>query len=215
MCKWIKWDGTGRSRPFLDENFDNIYYMLQYISHGRYDSCETNQKIQNLKKKPNRPSNELYYKNEAIHEFAHDLASILTDVKKPCYITWIPPSKANTDEEYDDRIEQVVRLACEQSREMIPVEIFKRNSSAQSLHTGGQRNPHTISSNWDFIAPTPNNPDIKDVIVVDDVITTGATMRAAFDLISSALPDVTKIGIAWAIVIDNPDVKSIFNVDTE
>lgn len=215
MSKWMQWDGTGRERYFLDQQKDYILFMRQYISHGGFSRSETNQLIYNLKKSPTVPANQLHYKKQAIQRFAIDLSKILASLKVDTAVTWIPPSKCKTDPEYDDRLYQVIQRSCQiatsldntnEKTVITPVDFFSTVNTVTSLHFGGTRNPELISQNWEY--KSPDLSSYKLILVVDDVLTTGASMRAAFDQIALH-SDLPVAGIVWAFVIDDPDIESI------
>lgn len=203
MCRWMRWDGTGRDRPFLDHKCHRIYFLRQYISRGGYKKSDTNQLILNFKKKPNVSEAQLHYKNKAITTFSIELRSIISKLKVKTALTWIPSSKAKDDPEYDDRLYRVAKIACHGLEKVIPMEFFSLEESVTSLHDGGIRNPETISGKWIYCCPDTIN--FSAICIIDDVLTTGASMRAAMNKIRLHICDIPIIGIVWALAIDDPN----------
>lgn len=203
MCRWLKWDGTGRDRRFIDPEEHRIFFLRQYISGGGYEKSETNQLILNLKKSPNAPDRQLYYKNKAIDKFASELQRLIGKTKQRVAVTWIPTSKAKNDPEYDNRLSKVVRRACVGVPNLVPTEFFISKSTVAPLHDGGERNPINISRNWGIC--DVDLEDCKGVYIIDDVLTTGSSMRAAIDLTIENFGDIRIVGIVWAFAIDDPN----------
>ena len=199
----MKWDGTGRDRRFIDPEEHSIFFLRQYISGGGYDKSETNQLILNLKKSPNVPRGQLYYKNQAIEKFASELQRLIGKTKQRAAVTWIPTSKAKSDPEHDNRLYQVVSRACAGIPNLIPTELFISKSTVASLHNGGERNPINISRNWDICDADLGG--CKGVYIIDDVLTTGSSMRAAIDLTRENFDNISVAGIVWAFAVDDPN----------
>ncbi|MDR1658894.1 MAG: phosphoribosyltransferase [Desulfovibrio sp.] len=201
MCRWTKWDGSGRERWYLDHSSHHVFYFRHYISGAGYQKSESNQLILNFKKGINAPESQLYYKNRAIERFAEDILILVKRLKNPCYMTWIPPSKAKNDDLYDDRVKKVVERVCERMKNISPVELVENILTRDSLHGGNLRDPNEIASNWRWISY--NLDKYRQAIIVDDVLTTGASFKALHDLIRARGFSGRINGVFWAFVMDD------------
>jgi len=202
MIKWQQWDGTGGNRPHLRLGTDSLFYARQYHTGEGYKGGETNQKITNLKKKVDSSNSELYYKGEAIKSFATEVLYLLSKVRKNFYIASIPTSKCKDDPLYDNRLEKVISLICQSNTYARSIYCLKKKYSTTPLHHGGTRNPDDITNSWDYYPP-PVDPSIAHIIFLDDMLTTGATMRAAFDLVTQNSPELKPIGLVWALAVSS------------
>ena len=184
---------------------DNIYYLRQYISPGGYSRSESNQLISNLKKRRDASDREQHYKNRAIQQFAQELAGGFNPTTSPFCMTWIPPSQSKDDPQHDDRLKQVVDKVSSLKPAFHSCEVFETSHTRPSLHFGGaRRHPAEISNHlrWMGIDLNP----YKIVIVVDDVLTTGASFRAVHDMIRERYASIPIVGFFWAFTVSDPDL---------
>lgn len=102
----------------------------------------------------------------------------------------IPPSKVRTDPEYDNRMAIIAKTVVQDTREAIePI------ASRCPLHESGQRmKPDemvaTLALHQALCQPTPT-----DIILLDDVITTGCSFVACYRLLRDQFPNVPISGI--------------------
>lgn len=176
---------------------DLIYYFFERTSSG-FDGSPNNGKILNFKKDiSKRDRYEWKFKIQAIQEFASDL---IREINPTSQITIIPAPTSNPrgSENFDDRIDQVVNLV--QSRNGLCKTEYALDTSdtIQSSHMGGSRDiayikEHTI---WNGFQVEPSST----VILIDDVLTTGAHFKAWKEIILERDPRVTNvIGVCWAL----------------
>lgn len=177
----------------LDES-DDCYYARDYISEGGYQASEANDLITNFKKSPEKKGRpEWKYKEKAIKRFATEIAYI-PNIEE-FYVTCIPSSKAKGDPNYDSRLEDTVRYL----KQIKPgVEIgfpFSIKKSMTAAHYGGSRDVDQIYSNllWSHIKSKKSN-----IVLIDDVLTTGAHFKACKKLILEKIPKANVIGLFWA-----------------
>jgi orotate phosphoribosyltransferase len=65
-------------------------------------------------------------------------------------------------------------------------------------HAGGTRNPHIDKSTLEWVG---FNNDQNLIILIDDVITSGASFKACQQLIFENSPHTTVVGVFWARAI--------------
>ncbi len=193
---WKRIEGNVWDLPQHLEVNDKCFYARDYISPGGYESSETNQLIFNFKKSiDKRDSPEWYYKKKAIQKFADELSLLIPDDKDDIVVTCIPSSKRTDDTDYDSRLEET--LSClKKKRPLITIEYpLKVLQTRCAAHSGGSRSISTIYNNYEWVGfSTPP----ETVILIDDVITTGADFKACKRIILEHHSDISVIGIFWA-----------------
>ena len=105
----------------------------------------------------------------------------------------IPPSKLPTHPEYDDRMMQVVKLACGGKGADVR-ELLRQAQSYEASHTqvdGQRKKPHELEAMYTVEGPPPKGT----VILVDDVLTTGAHFVAVRNVMRAAYPDRRVLGM--------------------
>ena len=70
-------------------------------------------------------------------------------------------------------------------------ELITQAESTESAHFGGSRDPNVIEALY-RVDETLVNPPIKQIAIVDDVLTTGGHFQAAKSILNKRFPD-TKI----------------------
>lgn len=170
---------------------DECYFIISYTSGKGYNYNHENSLISNLKKgmdKKGKP--EWGYKIKAIKECARYLkeVDIPSAFSKNITLVPIPPSKAKSDPEYDDRLSQVLHEAF--GDELDIRELIIQKESTQSSHTSDEkRDPKKIAQNYEI-----NEVEAKEVknciILFDDVLTTGAHFKAAKSVLLESFPNL-------------------------
>jgi len=172
---------------------DEVYYAREYISKGGYKASEANQLIMNLKKPVNRRGQrDWYYKEQAIDRFARELAAALKD---GTVIAAIPSSKCRTDPEYDSRLEDTLSAGKRNKPSLIVEQPIVVNATSVAVHAGGSRRPDEIYSNlvWKGFSH-----EVHQVLLIDDVLTTGSHFRACKRIILEHCPAAKVAGVFWA-----------------
>ena len=186
---------TRRDHYYLEAT-DVCAFIGEYTAGNDYRHSETNQLIFNLKKRMDRRGTpEWRYKKKAIRDVAATLKQILTEASLNEYtFVPIPPSKVRDDAEYDDRMSQVIRLI----RPGQPVnmrELIIQTESMTAAHVSGNRpNPREIKALY-RIDETLTSPKPVGLIIVDDVLTTGAHFKAAQSLFHERFEGVPVFGL--------------------
>lgn len=203
MAVWKKIERIGvENFPCRLGDDDSCYYARDYISEGGYQASETNNLINNFKKSPDKRGRpEWRYKELAIQRFASEIAEISNIAV--FYVTCVPSSKARTDPGYDSRVEDTV-CRLKQLKPNVTIGFpLSFSNNMRAAHNGGTRDIDEIYANlqWSGI------PDgITDIILVDDVITTGAHFKACKRLILEHIPNANVVGLFWARTVW-PDIE--------
>ena len=186
---------TRSDHSFLEES-DSCYYLGEYTARRGYTFSETNNLIINLKKPLDRRDRpEWQYKEIAILDAGKALSRALTQscIRSATFVP-MPPSKSREDPLYDDRMIRVIR-AIRPTGEIDLREILYQESTMPSLHmSDSTRSPSRISAYYsideDLCEPCPSQ-----IIVCDDVLTTGAHFKAAQSLLSERFPRIPIQGV--------------------
>lgn len=202
-----KWKKVDSSDSFLShfeliESYTLIYGRT-HTAHKNYAYSETNQLIHNLKKTTDRPATELKYKEIAVNKFADELGEFLEKVIQEDRSYWIvpvPPSKTTSHLAYDDRVHRVAKKVADRISQISYRPIVKTSVDREAKHRSStQRDPDDIYSTLSFIADdaTDYEENIK-IIVLDDVLTSGASFEAMRRLLDENLSHPKIVGIFWA-----------------
>ena len=102
----------------------------------------------------------------------------------------IPPSKAKTDPEYDPRMAIIAKTVVPDTRESI-----ETVCSRQPLHLSDQRmRPEELFATL-RLQEVPGSQEPTEIILLDDVITTGCSFVACHRLLRDRYPTVLISGI--------------------
>jgi hypothetical protein len=175
---------------------DDCYFLHTYTPGMNWDHSDGNKLIINLKKSPTlRGTGQWYYKEQTIIRVAAMLRKTLPTLGDIDEITVvpIPPSKTQNHPLYDDRMSQVlgqIRLPNFDYRELLYT-----TEDRDALHESTRRR------DIDDIADSMgiNKKLIKGVrrriVLVDDMITTGASFCAARMVLQERFPDAEYAGL--------------------
>lgn len=173
---------------------DECYYARRYVSGGKFGASEANQLIRNFKKPPDRRSKvEWKYKVHAIEQFAAELGQFIERGS----LCAIPGSKRRDDRAYDSRLDDVLDILSSRNRQIIVERPFEVTVSHRATHDGGERSAESFYAmlRWTGFKKKP-----RDVILIDDVITTGCHFKACQRMIQERFPRVKVYGVFWAKV---------------
>ncbi|MDF0729226.1 hypothetical protein P0Y43_00580 [Pseudomonas entomophila] len=197
MTRPIKLDND--AYRYLDDG-DNCYHFLEYTSGGGFRVSQGNQQILNLKKRPTSSDNELYYKGRAVVFWGDLLAAELNLAVVASNSTFVPMpcSKPRAHADYDDRMTRVLRRMGRLTPNIDIRELLVQNSLRTSQHEGGRLTPDEIGSFMSVDTNLLAVPVKPHIIIVDDVITMGASFKAAKNLLQSAGVQANIIGVFLA-----------------
>lgn len=199
----------------LDEG-DYCYYIGEYTARRGFSFSPTNQLIYNFKKKPDRRDRpEWRYKLDAIREIGAAFRSSLgDDFLTTVTLVPMPPSKVRGDPMYDDRMMQMLRLACNGLVSDIRELLLQRESTIPVHEAEVRPTVDDLASNF-IIDESCAEPAPSKIALFDDLLTTGAHFKAAQRVIQSRFPGVPIAGFFVARrvpeTIDIEDLRAIFN----
>lgn len=192
---------------------DEIYYLFEYTSGKNYSFSTTNQLISNLKKKPSREHlYEYRYKRGAMRDCSGWLSGAINHSwLNGATLVPIPPSKARSDPEYDDRMTQICRNI------LVPFpldvrELVVQNASTAAAHESSER--LTVEELLEIyeIDETIAAPTSQRIAIVDDVLTAGTHYRAMQILLSGRFSNVPIVGMFIARrVFPEVDLTALFS----
>lgn len=196
----LKIDESNRSAHYYLEEAHECFFFHEYTARKGFAYSEGNSLVINLKKPVLQKEQAHYkYKGQAINTCASMLRAafekaswVFTDAT----ITAIPPSKLPTHAEYDDRMAQVVGKACDGKGADVRG-LLQQSESYEASHMqadGQRKKPHELEALYAVQGPPPKGT----VILVDDVLTTGAHFVAVRNVILAAWPDRRVLGIFMA-----------------
>jgi len=181
---------------YLDAN-DICFYAGEYTAGEGHAYSETNQLIFNFKKSVDkRGTSQWQYKERAILQAA---AILRAAIKEDAEITFvpIPPSKAKSDPQYDDRMLQLLYAVCNGRYTDIRELIVQGESSIAAHLSANRPTPDELVANYkldeSLVMPAP-----KNIFVVDDVLTTGCHFKAVKRLLEQRFPDARIVGLFLA-----------------
>ncbi len=170
----------------------NCYFFGEYTSGAGYAHSSTNQIILNLKKKPStRGTPQWPHKIRAMKMLAAAVRGALTPAALGnVTIIPIPPSKDKTHPEHDARMAVIAKTVVADARELI-----EQIASRDALHECDQRpRPDDLYGelrlNENLCVPA-----LRDIVLLDDVITTGCSFVACHRLVNERFPGVPISGI--------------------
>jgi len=182
-------------------------FLGEYTAGGGYQYSATNDLIYNFKKPMDRRGKrEWPHKSRNIQLAAEALFKAFgnCDLHESTFVP-VPPSKAPGDPMYDDRmISMLNRLSGLFHRNhgyhLDIKELVQQNQSMVAFHqpgTGTPRNPDVLVENYGIQEHLLSG--IRDeIIVCDDVITTGSHFRAMETVIQNHLSNATVRGVFLA-----------------
>lgn len=196
----LKIDPSNIRDHFYLKEGDACLFFYEYTARQGYAYSPGNQFVSNLKKSILLHGTPQYhYKEQDIVSagaMLHQVLQRAPDLLPNATVCPIPPSKIATDPEYDDRISRIVTAACRntpaEARELIV-----QTESYESSHTqasGSRKKPEELEAIYRLADPAPR----QLVILVDDVLTTGAHFVAARNVILAQYPKTQVVGMFLA-----------------
>lgn len=209
----LKIDPSNRAAHSYLADGDECFFFHEYTAREGPKFSAGNQLVWNLKKPVTQANQPHYrYKQTAITQAAELLRAAFDRspwVYTQATIAAIPPSKPPGHAEYDDRMSRVVTQTCAGKAADVR-ELFTLARAYDASHkseSGTRLKPHELQALYTL---TPGAPR-QTIILVDDVLTTGAHFVACRNVIRAAHPNARVIGffVARRVV---PDPLADFDV---
>jgi len=190
---------------YLDRS-DQCYCLGFYHSGEGFEGLGLNRVVLDLKREPDiRYSNPGAWqdKREAITRVSSVLTASIGELfpGKRMTLIPIPPSKKIGEPEHDDRMRQICALmaaglACAEADEL-----FVIKKSVQASHLSRTRpTKEQLKENLRMMVRAPDYRPGPLVVLLDDVLTSGAHYAACKELLEGVFPAVTVAGIFVARV---------------
>lgn len=180
-------------RPYIALD-DSCSYFLEKESEG-YSKSDANNIIYNFKKPINRKGmDDWKYKEKAICQ----LSDMLNHIKFPkCILIPAPTSNPRNTANWDDRLDQCVDSITQQ--DVVVVKALDVATSQTPAHLGGSRNIESIKKATS-LSDLAEYADYDTVVILDDVLTTGAHFKAWKEMILDDNPNIKKVyGVFFAL----------------
>ena len=177
---------------------DECYFLGRYAVGRSYDYYD-NQLIFNFKKDMDRRGQQDWpYKARAIQTVARAFWLAISpwgfDSINATTFVPIPPSKIRTDPNYDDRMVRMLR-AVRHHPSLDVRELVAQTESTVAAHASLDRLAADELVELYEIIETAVSPTPERIVIVDDVLTTGAHFRATKEVLETRFPDADFVGI--------------------
>lgn len=213
--RFTKVDNLTRPDHWYLTEDDNCYFLGEYTARKGYAYSETNQLIINFKKSMDRQDRlEWKYKDQAIQRVAGILRTALNEatLNRLTFVP-VPPSKAVGDPLYDNRLTRTLNFI--RPRPQLDIrEIVVQRASTESVHNIDVRpDPQQIKKLYQLDEGL-TDPAPSLIVVVDDVLVTGAHFWAAKSILSDRFPDTPIVGLFIARrVPETSNIEDFANIE--
>lgn len=211
LC-WTYVDSVLRSTRGHLTPSDLCYYYLIRDSRGWDDGphAKANQLITNFKHDPQKyaaNSGPMYYKSQAIRTLAGYVRSFFIAQKdvlgnKDVYLVPIPTSKPRSAQYYDPRLDSLCQIVERDVPWVRYLPLLDTKQNVGKAHAGaGSRDPSFLAGNMDCGEIPPSRSE-RYVVLVDDVLTTGAHYAACKQVVRNKFPDVVVLGLFLSVHVN-------------
>lgn len=173
---------------------DRCLFFGEYTSHTGFSHGETNQLVSNLQKPVSRAGMPDYgYKGQAIARIAAAIRNASGKAARgEVAIVPAPPSKPRGHPDYDDRIERVARSVSPAAdvRCLLETAIARQQAKRADQRPTVDELVASMRVAQELLHPAPDG-----IILLDDIITSGTTFKAAQRLLVPLFPNVKFVGL--------------------
>ena len=174
---------------------DHCVYLREYTSHVGYQHSETNDLISNLKKEMDRKGRpEWRWKQWAIGRCIDELRRALPEgALDGVTVVPMPPSSVASDPMYDDRMQQIARALCHKEGDYRELLLMRESMTPSHVATRRKR-PEELEELL-YVNEAESDPEPSRILVLDDVLTTGAHIVAAKRVLMRRFPNASVSGL--------------------
>jgi hypothetical protein len=193
---------------------DRCFFFGEYTARAGFGYSSTNQLILNLKKNPELAGTPQYvWKGRAIQTIGAAIRANLDLARLgELAIIPIPPSKPSGAPGYDDRMARVARAI---GADVDVREALVTKTERDPMHVKqGVRDPIALRASLATVTNLLSDPR-PQVILVDDVLTTGCSFVVCKAMIQEAWPDARILGlfVARRAIDRTADFDGVTEVD--
>ncbi|HEV2483184.1 MAG TPA: hypothetical protein VGS79_26140 [Puia sp.] len=176
---------------------DECYYLFDFYPGRRYGFNPENDFVKNLKRRVDRSAGlALKRKTLAMEDVAYLLRPALAALFDPATTTFVPvpPSLRHSSPHYDDRVAQLLRLACPASADIR--ELIVCREEREPAHFSEERPSATeLFANYELGETDAAEPVRERIVVFDDVITSGNHFVACKRFLLGHFPGRQVVGV--------------------
>jgi len=191
-------DALTRAQHHYLRREDEVFYFVEYTARQGYTYGPGNQLITNFKCEVNqRETPRWAFKVDAINLVGQGIAECMNPraLQGTTFVP-VPPSKTHDDPAYDDRCVEALRAASRFAGHAIDVrELVVQVESTPASHESEARlHAEELIANYridDALAAPPP----RDIVVFDDVLTTGSHFKAMQHVLKERFPDIAVRGL--------------------
>ena len=185
--------GEGQNYPSHLEDGIKCFYARDYISGNGFQG-EANQLILNFKKPLNvKGTNQWGHRDRSVKQFATELSTVL---KSPnIHVVPIPGSKPWNHPENNRRFQDLCTELLKLKNNVTVQWAIDCLNPVVASSQGGPRTPAEIKANYQWNGLRGN---ISKLVLLDDVITSGAHFKACYDFIRENGYQGEIAGVFWA-----------------
>lgn len=211
--RWTYVDPVIKStRRYLGEE-DLCYYYLIKDKRGWSDGphAKANQLVINFKHDPRDfapNSAPMYYKGQAVKTLAGCIKSFFVaqeDVlrDKNVFLVPIPTSMPRSAQGYDARLDSLCKIVERGVSWVRYLPLLDTKQDIGKAHAGsGSRDPDLLAENM-VCGEIPHSGSERYVVLVDDVLTTGAHYAACKRVVLNKYPDVILLGLFLSVHVND------------
>lgn len=194
--RWTRIDRLTLRDSYLSPE-DECYFLLER-SNGTFVESFANDMVNNFQKDFERFGDRpevMQYKQQAIRYFGQALARLLSSgiPSSPWLIIPMVTSLPKNDKYYDNRLYEAARYAAGLSNGGIIVDdILDVKEVLVKAKNGGSRDPIYLESK--IIAEHPRYPNALNIVLIDDVFTSGGHFIACRNVVRQLYPSSNIIG---------------------